>query len=453
MATLQLTDGSTTLDLLDQTNYAVLSDGWNLSMAPTASLSSNYYDLVVETLTIDVRGSTAAVMYSNMTALLKLLQQAERWAAQTTSESAVRLRYQPTNSTLSAPLECLCMGRAGSDQDVTLNVYDDGGLTKVNTVTIKMLRRALWLKATADNATITGGNLSTWNVWTATLPASPTYGPVSTSLALTNGPWTTFGGSQYLAIAATGDITILSASSLADASQFTSITSTAFPSVGTTVLKFTEPASNTVQGPSSKTISVPTPAPTNVYDVFLSGRADTTPMTFWIMPTSQAGASAPDTTKALLTFTMTASATVSSMYVGRIILPGTASTYTLGIAMQGTNPNVALIDRIAFVRQAADTAIVQTTISTNGVPGSLSVAVTYAMNPLSALTPSNALSSMTGTTAMLSRATSLSVLWMANDTSSTGGYTLTASTTSGGAKSKGTWTLTQTRNQAYLVPE
>lgn len=453
--TLHLTDGVTTLNLIDGTNYAVADTGWQPSVAPAASLSQNYYDVLTETLTIYVLGSTAAQVYQNVTALMQLLQQAERWAEQLTTENAVRLRYQPAGSGQSAALECLCLGRAGTDQDMDLGVYDDTGIQKVATVTIKLARRALWLTPTTQSGTVTTNPSASWVPYTVTFPAaSPAPGPTSLSLALTNGPYTTFGGSQYLAIAASGDITMVSAGpTLTDGTNFVALTSSAFPAVGTTVMRFIQPAGSPQPvGPNLKSWTVPTGAPTNVYDIFLSGRADTTPATLWIMPSSQAGVTSPDTTQALLSFVLPASTTVGSMYAGRIILPGNGSTTTLGIAMQGTNPNMALIDRIACIRQTPETAIVQTTLASNG-PALLGGPVSYTMNPLTALLPSSNLGGMTGTTALLTRGTQLQVLWMANDTSTTGGYTMTASATVGGTKAQATWTLTATRNRAYLIPE
>lgn len=214
--TLTISDGTTTANLVDGTNYALVAGGWAPSVAPlrvsTLGGGSPYED-VLEEITIDVLGSTGAVCLANLAKLSLLLDQAERWS-RGESVAAVLLACQPQGSTLTAALKCAILGRAGESGVNTPATFNDLLMCyEIPNVKLAFRRRGLWLVATGETpaASAALANPSVMSVSfgsTATI-ASPT------EATITLGTSATPALNQYLLVADRADrIQIVEAESL-----------------------------------------------------------------------------------------------------------------------------------------------------------------------------------------------------------------------------------------------
>lgn len=189
---LRITDGTTTVTILDgaggQTNYSLIRDSWAPSIAQRNP--SSYGDLYLdtyETFDINVYGATASAAYNNLATLVRLLDQADRWAqnADQSSLSPVRLEYNPQGSAVSsgaAPYQVTVLGRGPGDNTRNVQVsegYITSGLNfQIPDVRVQVRRRALWTEFAFDNASSTPQNSG--NRWTiSTFANHPTPSPIS----------------------------------------------------------------------------------------------------------------------------------------------------------------------------------------------------------------------------------------------------------------------------------
>lgn len=143
---LRITDGTTTLNLLDGTNYALERGSWAPRVATRrlSTLGGRPYSAVVEEIPLTVRGATAATALANLGALSRLLDQAEAWDNDE-SVDPVRIVYQPQGSTLSAPLQSLILGRGGdSILDLPLVFNDVGMIYEIGGLVLRFLRDGAW---------------------------------------------------------------------------------------------------------------------------------------------------------------------------------------------------------------------------------------------------------------------------------------------------------------------
>jgi hypothetical protein len=173
--TLTISDGTTTANLVDGTNYALVDGGWGPSVAPlrvsTLGGSGPYAD-VVEEITVDVLGSTGAVCLANLAKLSQLLDQAERWS-RGEPVAAVLLACQPQGSTLAAALQCAILGRAGESGVNTPATFNDLLMCyEIADVHLSFRRRGLWLEA-AEVLTATGA-VTNPGIATATFASAAT---------------------------------------------------------------------------------------------------------------------------------------------------------------------------------------------------------------------------------------------------------------------------------------
>ena len=107
-STLKITDGTTTADLTDQTNYQLVDGGWAPSVAPLRKSTlggSGPYEDVIEEIVVNVHGTTAATCLANLAKLSQLLDQAERWS-RGENISPVKLQCQPWGSSYLASAVC-----------------------------------------------------------------------------------------------------------------------------------------------------------------------------------------------------------------------------------------------------------------------------------------------------------------------------------------------------------
>jgi len=192
---LTISDGTTTADLMDGTNYALVDGGWGPSVAPlrmaTLGGSGPYAD-VEEQITIDVLGSTGAVCLANLAKLSQLLDQAERWS-RGEPVAPVILTCQPQGSVLPAALRCVILGRAGESAINMPAAFNDLLMCyEVPNVQLSFRRRGLWLAATVGvgpgagvaNPGILSATYADSAITTSPLKATLTVGEVSTSLSL-----------------------------------------------------------------------------------------------------------------------------------------------------------------------------------------------------------------------------------------------------------------------------
>lgn len=184
---LKLTDGTTTLDLMDITNYGVPYDTWTPKVARrrrSQMSGDGPYENVVEEIPLHVRGASAAAALANLTALAEMLDQAERWSLGE-DVTAVWLQYRPTNSAGDI-LQAVVVGAASDLPLLTLSPrVNDAANYEIDGVTLLLERRGLWLAQSSANLasngsfeTFSGGAFTGWSatgVATITQESSPVY--------------------------------------------------------------------------------------------------------------------------------------------------------------------------------------------------------------------------------------------------------------------------------------
>ena len=136
--TFQLTDGTTTINLVDGSNFSLVSWGPSVSYRRENVLGgqSSFVD-VEETIVIDLIGANAL---SNLQTLSTMLDKADN------KTDIVTLRVQLQNSALSDPLECVVVGRGGSGLIETPTTFNDNLLVyEIEGLEIQVIRKGAWL--------------------------------------------------------------------------------------------------------------------------------------------------------------------------------------------------------------------------------------------------------------------------------------------------------------------
>ena len=158
-ATLQITDGTDTIDFTGS-NYKLLHDGgWSPKRAqrrvsPLGGRS--IYEDVEERMSIQVSGSSATDTWSKYDDLSNLLDQAERWG-NGENVDAVLIKYSPSGS--STDVQAVIVGppsggsfmQPPSDADKTANTnpYIIGHSS--NPIVLSFVRRGLWLSTASES--------------------------------------------------------------------------------------------------------------------------------------------------------------------------------------------------------------------------------------------------------------------------------------------------------------
>jgi hypothetical protein len=151
--TLTLSNGFTSANLVDGTNYALLSGSWAPAVASRRVSRMGglpLYEDVIEEISLTVMGSTAAAALDNLATLSVLLDRAEAWAAGDFSTPTL-LTCQPQGSALVDPLRSVVLGRPQGEGPLlslppTFN--DKLMVFEIAPVTISFLRRGQWLGIT-----------------------------------------------------------------------------------------------------------------------------------------------------------------------------------------------------------------------------------------------------------------------------------------------------------------
>lgn len=252
---LRLTDGTTDITFSDgangSTNYPPQSGGWapNVAALDQSLLGGRGpYTDVVEEITINVRGTTAATCYANLDALARLLDQADRWWMRAEAVTPVVLKWAPQGSTAYAtatPLQALVLGRVPGDTTSAAQLpptFDSAGNQFVTYgVTIKILRRGTW-SGTNDTTGASGASANPTVMTRAFGATHPLSSPVDITIGGFNGTTTPTIQAGYLVIGSTStDIQIIEAEGGATGA-FTSVADAANNARGGNVLRYT-PAS------------------------------------------------------------------------------------------------------------------------------------------------------------------------------------------------------------------
>jgi hypothetical protein len=184
-STIQITDGTTTADLVDNTNYALQPGGW--SPAVTYLRESTFggqgpYEDVQEQLTFDAIGADAATALGSVNTISALLNYARRWK-RGERVSAIRLKCQPQGSVLSAPLEAVITGSPGGPGIIHPATWNDElMIAEISDVQTSFTRRGAWI-GVVD--TVSGSAAANPNKTTLTLPSHITESPLRLEVALT----------------------------------------------------------------------------------------------------------------------------------------------------------------------------------------------------------------------------------------------------------------------------
>lgn len=269
---LVLSDGSTTVTFADglggQTNYAPARGRWPLKIAGIRRNQlggrGRYAD-VIEEFDINIRDTTADLCYQRLDTLVRLLDQAERYAVWREPLNSVTLRYAPQGSTVAStavPYEALVLGRVG-DEDLSAvalpATYADAGMIyEIRGIHIRILRRGAWLYPTADNPGASGASANP-TVMTRTYSQNhPISSPVGLSIGGFNRSTTpTIWGGLLMVASGANDIQIIEAETMATG-VFTSVADAANNARGGSVLRYTPVLTGAIK---TAAVSVSNPFP------------------------------------------------------------------------------------------------------------------------------------------------------------------------------------------------
>lgn len=112
--TLELTDGTTSCNLVDNVNYSLVEGSWSPALTWfNESPLGDVYPRVTESLVVNALGSTGAIALANHDKLQRLLIQARRWAKGENGIAPVLWKVQMQGSTLAAAASSLVYGLPG----------------------------------------------------------------------------------------------------------------------------------------------------------------------------------------------------------------------------------------------------------------------------------------------------------------------------------------------------
>ena len=146
---LRLTNGETTLNLVDNQSFSLVEGGWSPAVASRRiSQLRGYgpYNPVVETLSLWVYGDTVAETIRNFTQLVTLLDQADAWSLGD-RVAPVLFQVQIQGSSLEEPLSAIILGRASDDAPFVVNpptFNDTLTVFQIGPISIQFLRSGLW---------------------------------------------------------------------------------------------------------------------------------------------------------------------------------------------------------------------------------------------------------------------------------------------------------------------
>lgn len=182
MPTLKLTDGTTTVDFTPTGNYRLKSGGYapKINGLRVESLGGRgVYADVEETIGFEIWDSTAALCYSRLNTLTKLLLQSNRFM-RGELVSAVKVQYSPDSASVSSsgsPLEALLMGTPEDNPSgIALpQSFDQAGYQFAIEDLEITIRRGVWLQGSeAQTASGNQGQIVSFTFATNVDYLSPT---------------------------------------------------------------------------------------------------------------------------------------------------------------------------------------------------------------------------------------------------------------------------------------
>lgn len=247
---LELTDGTTTCTLANGLgtvpNYPLAREGWapRIARQNRAELGDDYED-VDEDIPITIRDTSAAAVYSRLAALVRLLDQAGRFA-RGENVTPVLIQYAPQGSTIastSAPYAALVLGVPADAQDLlrlSATWNGAGNVFEIRNVSVRLIRKGRWLlSATVNGSSASVANPGPYPV--TGLADIKTVCPVKVSLAnFTFGTHFDFSDTKPILISAqqSSDLQIAEAEA-ATATAYTSVADTTNVARGGSVLRYT----------------------------------------------------------------------------------------------------------------------------------------------------------------------------------------------------------------------
>lgn len=466
---LVLTDGTTSIDLMDQVNYAIHSDGWAPAIAQRnldeLGGRGDWLD-VTEELTIDIWGSTLADMLAAEVALARLIDQAARFGRGDATVTPVTIQITMTGG---SPLSALVLGGALARPD---NFADRATVNEIEGAQLQITRRGQWLAAAeaAETTTATAGQ-----IWTITFSDHDEPSPITLDWSI---PVTTVtdGYQFYTQLIALSD-------------SVNNILAVEGETMGSGGIWASAAVSN-ARGGAVLTFS-PTLANTRYYADNISPPAGlSTSPGDWAVFASGQGLSTSWTTQIQLLITLNTSQVIQTplqtwpnsppsisgglgchaLLLGVVSIPADDPISSMTVAMISTSAgsNRALLDYLIFIRLGANTKIVTLDQYLTIAPGFGNVAgMAERIDPrlLTALTPIAQVGRSDGTKRtgaghqgdlyITQRGTTLAGVWIAGN-----GPSLGSSGYSGGAYravSQGgtvhTATFSAVRRKGYQVPQ
>lgn len=253
---LELTDGTTTCTFANGSgtvpNYPLARDGWAPKVTrQNRSEMGNPYERVLEEIPCTIIDTTAAAVYARLSALVRLLDQAGRFA-RGENVTPVLIKYAPQGSTVAStatPYQAMVLG-VPNDFDNLLSLpanWNAAGNLFQMEVTVRFVREGLWLCSTQSaNAAADNGSLGGPIDLTAAVDnLSPT------KLSLTNVFSRSDLPSGFLALTDTaGSIVVVNAEGMATGVLYTSVADGGNYALNTNILRYS-PADTTLQRSSA----------------------------------------------------------------------------------------------------------------------------------------------------------------------------------------------------------
>ncbi|HEU5013949.1 MAG TPA: hypothetical protein VFT66_15620 [Roseiflexaceae bacterium] len=244
--TLQLTDGTTTLDLVDGTNYQLQTGGWAPYVARRRRAlvgGLGVYTDADEAITIDVYGATGAALHSNLAALSQMLDAADAW--QDGSGAPVLLRCLPQGST-AAVWEAVVIGAPDADTVLTLPATYNDVLMAYTVAGVQLtIRHRPWLAPAETSTSSPGINSNVITLAFSTSAALPS--PLGISMDGIFGSGTAGRATSTIVtslLAVTGSvnqIAVMNAKDGVSSAPFTTVVDTSRASRSGTVARYTPP--------------------------------------------------------------------------------------------------------------------------------------------------------------------------------------------------------------------
>ena len=339
-------------------SYQLVYGSWspNVSKRKSNLLSGNVsYQPVIEEITLNIIGATAAICRHNLQLLANMLDQADRWYDGQII-TPVRVWYQPKGSTAAAVYNTLVLGNRSIDDWLQLPVTFDetGQIYRVNGVVVRFLRAGLWLQNDAANTANTGA-LANGNIGSLTLPTvnnipSPcdclfgTFAtasipqPVPTSVLIVAGRNKPTNVARLVKVDAEGMTT---------AGKYTSVNDAARNAVNGSILRYT-PTDTLYNESNYNSVTIAG----NVFAIYATVRNNSTTTTFKIKVTCAAATSA--TSASVARSTTPETYIDASIQTPRVVFLGTLArtgpTMNLNVTIQSSAAASSLdIDSIVIV--------------------------------------------------------------------------------------------------------